>query len=386
MSDNKDLAINKQFITELLNDACFIIDQAQEIAYRQVNEVLIKRNWLLGMRIQYEVLKAQRAEYGKQIVFSLADDLTKRYGKSFTWRNLYNYIDFYKKHDEFFMLDKEASVSPDEILHSLRAKSSDNNASNILHSLRAKSSIRLNWTHYRIILQESSKEARDWYEQEAASEMWSTRTLQRNVSSQYYHRLLQSQNKDAVRAEMKQLTAPLQDKLEYLKNPVVAEFLGFKNNTDYTESDLEQSIIDHLIPFLMEMGKGFTLADRQKRIHTEKEDYYIDLVFYNYNLRCFVLIDLKTTKLRHQDVGQMDMYVRMYDEMMCPQGHNPTIGILLCADTDEDVAHYSVLHDSDQLYAAKYLTYMPTKEELRREIEQQKTFFMLQQKGKKEKE
>ena len=212
--------------------------------------------------------------------------------------------------------------------------------------------------------------------------MWGTRTLQRNVSSQYYHRLLQSQNKEAVHNEMQKLTAPLQDKLEYLKNPVVAEFLGFKNNTDYTESDLEQSIIDHLIPFLMEMGKGFTLADRQKRIHTEKEDYYIDLVFYNYNLRCFVLIDLKTTKLCHQDVGQMDMYVRMYDEMMCPQGHNPTIGILLCADTDEDVAHYSVLNGNDQLYAAKYLTYMPTKEELRREIEQQKEFFLLQNKNK----
>lgn len=211
--------------------------------------------------------------------------------------------------------------------------------------------------------------------------MWSTRTLQRNISSQYYHRLLQSQNKDAVRGEMKQLTAPLQDKLEYLKNPVVAEFLGFKNNTDYTENDLEQSIIDHLIPFLMEMGKGFTLADRQKRIHTEKEDYYIDLVFYNYNLRCFVLVDLKTTKLRHQDVGQMDMYVRMYDEMMLPQGHNPTIGLLLCADTDEDVAHYSVLNGSDQLFAAKYLTYMPTQEELRREIEQQKEFFLLQNKN-----
>ena len=130
----------------------------------------------------------------------------------------------------------------------------------------------------------------------------------------------------------------------------------------------------------MELGKGFTLADRQKRIHTEKEDYYIDLVFYNYNLRCFVLIDLKTTKLCHQDVGQMDMYVRMYDEMMCPQGHNPTIGLLLCADTDEDVAHYSMLNGSDQLYAAKYLTYMPTQEELRREIEQQKEFFRLQNK------
>ena len=290
-------------------------------------------------------------------------------------RNLYNFVDFYQSHPDIFH-----AVSGESTI--VNAVSAQSEVANILQSLTAKSPIRLTWSHYSIILQESSKEARDWYEQEAAREMWGTRTLQRNVSSQYYHRLLQSQNKDAVRGEMKQLTAPLQDKLEYLKNPVVAEFLGFKNNTDYTESDLEQSIIDHLIPFLMEMGKGFTLADRQKRIHTEKEDYYIDLVFYNYNLRCFVLVDLKTTKLRHQDVGQMDMYVKMYDEMMCPQCHNPTIGILLCADTDEDVAHYSVLNGSDQLYAAKYLTYMPTKEELRREIEQQKQFFLMQQDNK----
>ena len=311
-------------------------------------------------------------------------------------RNLYNFVDFYQSHPDIFhavsgeskivnAVSAQSEVA--NILQSLTAKSLSNSSQqpNILQTLTAKSPIRLTWSHYSIILQENSKEARDWYEQEAAREMWGTRTLQRNVSSQYYHRLLQSQNKDAVRGEMKQLTAPLQDKLEYLKNPVVAEFLGFKNNTDYTESDLEQSIIDHLIPFLMEMGKGFTLADRQKRIHTEKEDYYIDLVFYNYNLRCFVLVDLKTTKLRHQDVGQMDMYVKMYDEMMCPQGHNPTIGILLCADTDEDVAHYSVLNGSDQLYAAKYLTYLPTPEELRREIEQQKQFFLMQQdnKGKK---
>lgn len=192
---------------------------------------------------------------------------------------------------------------------------------------------------------------------------------------------MQSQNKEAVHGEMKQLTTSLQDKLEYIKNPVVAEFLGFKNKTEYTESDLEQTIIDHMIPFLMEMGKGFALVDRQKRIHTEKDDYYIDMVFYNYILRCFVLIDLKTTKLCHQDVGQMDMYVRMYDELMCPQGHNPTIGLILCADTDDDVAHYSVMNGSDQLFAAKYLTYMPTREALRREIEQQKEFFRLQQKG-----
>ena len=239
---------------------------------------------------------------------------------------------------------------------------------------------RLSWSHYSIILQESNAEARAWYENEAANEMWSTRTLQRNISSQYYYRLLQSHDKAVVHDEMQKLTKPLQDKLEYLKNPVVAEFLGFKNNTDYTENSLEQSIIDHLIPFLMELGKGFAFVDRQKHIHTEKEDYYIDLVFYNYHLRCFVLIDLKTKKLCYQDVGQMDMYVKMYDELVRPEGHNPTIGLLLCADTDEDVAHYSVLNGNDQLYAAKYLTYMPTQEELRREIEQQKEFYRLQNK------
>lgn len=373
----------------LLQDACVIIDQAKAAAYRQVNETLIKRNWLLGMRIQHEVLKDKRAEYGEQVIANLAENLTEKYGEGFIKRNLHHFVDFYIKHPDFFhavsgktesleIVNAVSSQFPITANNIVNAVSSQSSMAQIFQSLTGKTPIRLSWTHYRIILQENSKEARDWYEQEAAREMWGTRTLQRNVSSQYYHRLLQSQNKDAVRGEMQQLTAPLQDKLEYIKNPVVAEFLGFKNNTDYTESDLEQSIIDHLIPFLMELGKGFTLADRQKRIHTEKEDYYIDLVFYNYNLRCFVLVDLKTTKLRHQDVGQMDMYVRMYDEMMCPQGHNPTIGILLCADTDEDVAHYSVLNGNDQLYAAKYLTYMPTQEELRREIEQQKEFFRLQ--------
>ena len=371
---------------ELFNDACNIIEQAQVVAYRAVNETLIKRNWLLGFRIQHEILKDTRATYGERVIAELAKRLTERYGNGFIKRNLWHFIDFYAKHPDFF----QTISSENEIENAVRSQSAtaENNIvnaassqfsiTNIWQAITAKSPIRLSWTHYRIILQEQNAEARTWYENEAANEMWSTRTLQRNVSSQYYHRMLKSQDKAVVHDEMVKLTTPLQDRLEYLKNPVVAEFLGFKNNTAYTESDLEQRIIDHLIPFLMELGKGFTLADRQKRIHTEKEDYYIDLVFYNYNLRCFVLIDLKTTKLRHQDVGQMYMYVRMYDEMMIPQGHNPTIGLLLCADTDEDVAHYSVLNGSDQLFAAKYLTYMPTQEELRREIEQQKEFFRLQ--------
>ena len=359
-----DNIVKEQQETQLFHDACQIVEQAQETAYRQVNETLIKRNWLLGLRIQHEVLNDKRAEYGEQVVRNLSKNLTDRYGKGFRLANLYHFIAFYNYHpDLFYAVSRKSEEDVENIFYAVSRKSE-----NIVNALHAKSPIHLSWTHYRIILQENNKEARDWYEQEAAREMWGTRTLQRNVSSQYYHRLLQSQNKEAVRSEMKQLTAPLQDKLEYIKNPVVAEFLGFKNRTDYTESDLEQTIIDHLIPFLMEMGKGFALVDRQKRIHTEKDDYYIDMVFYNYNLRSFVLIDLKTTKLRHQDVGQMDMYVRMYDEMMCPQGHNPTIGLILCADTDDDVAHYSVLNGSDQLYAAKYLTYMPSRADLRREI------------------
>ena len=359
----------------LLNDVRAIIEQAQETAYRAVNETLIKRNWLLGMRIQHEVLQDQRAEYGEQVIKTLVKELTKTYGAGFTKTNIYNYINFYQAWPKIFHAMSGTSTD-DETERIFHAASGD--FVDIINLFCPQYPIRLSWTHYRIILQEPNAEARAWYENEAANEMWSTRTLQRNVSSQYYHRLLQSQDKAIVRDEMKMIATPLQDKLEFLKNPVVAEFLGFKNNTNYTESNLEQSIIDHLVPFLMELGKGFAFVDRQKHIHTEKEDYYIDLVFYNYHLRCFVLIDLKTTKLRYQDVGQMDMYVKMYDELVRPEGHNPTIGMLLCADTDEDVAHYSVLNNNDQLFAAKYLTYMPTQEELRREIEQQKTFFQMQ--------
>lgn len=285
MSENGKIIVGRQE-NLLFQDACLIIDQAQKTAYSSVNETLIKRNWLLGLRIQHEVLKEQRAEYGKQVIMKLAEELTGKYGRGFKKSNLYSFVSFYQSHPDFFQ--------------SLTGKSMDLSDVEIFQSLTGKTPIRLSWTHYSIIQQELTAEGRAWYENEAANEMWSTRTLQRNVSSQYYHRLLQSQDKTVVHDEMMKLTKPLQDKLEYLKNPVVAEFLGFKNNTNYSESNLEQSIIDHLIPFLMELGKGFAFVDRQKHIHTEKEDYYIDLVFYNYHLRCFVLIDLKTTKLHYQ--------------------------------------------------------------------------------------
>ena len=369
---------------QLFLDSCSIIEQAQRAAYRSVNETLIKRNWLLGMRIQHEILKERRAEYGEQVIKNLSKELTMKYGDGFSRNNLYRFISFFKSFPDIF----NTAIGETGIVPSVMGQSDKvpspmgfSDGQDIYGQLKSTQPIRLSWTHYSIILQEPNTEARAWYEREATREMWSTRTLQRNVSSQYYHRLLKSQDKALVHDEMERLTKPLQDKLEYLKNPVIAEFLGFKNNTDYTESNLEQSIIDHLIPFLMELGKGFAFVDRQKHIHTEKEDYYIDLVFYNYHLRCFVLIDLKTNKLSYQDVGQMDMYVKMYDDLVRPDGHNPTIGILLCADTDEDVAHYSVLNNNDQLFAAKYLTYMPTQDALRREIAQQKESYRLQHDG-----
>ena len=377
-------------INGLYNDACHIIDYARQAAYKYVNDTLIKRNWLLGLRIEHEILNSKRAEYGEQLIKSLAKVLTDKYGKGFSRNNIYRYIAFYKSHTKLFRLcettvDHPASKQFNKIVPTVTGQSDiiptvmgQTTTVDLITMIEPTIPLRLSWSHYGIILQEQNPEARAWYETEAANEMWSTRTLQRNISSQYYYRLLQSQNKDAVRNEMHSLTAPLQDKLEYLKNPIIAEFLGFDRNPDYSESILEKSILNHLSQFLMEMGKGFAFVDRQKHIHTEKQDYYIDLVFYNYKLKCFVLIDLKTSKLTYQDVGQMDMYVKMFDDLHRAADDNPTIGLLLCADTDEDVAHYSVLNGNEQLFAAKYLTYLPTQEELRREIEQQKEFFRLQ--------
>lgn len=237
----------------------------------------------------------------------------------------------------------------------------------------------LSWSHYLILLQVCDENARKWYEKEALSESWSVRTLQRNVSTQYYYRILKSQKKDLVRKEMLQKADDSsEDKnLEFIKSPAILEFLNLPEG-NYIEKDLEDCLIQNMKKFLMELGKGYAFATSQKRIHTEKEDYFIDLVFYNYILKCFVLIDLKIGKLTHQDVGQMDMYVQMYDEMEKQKDDNPTIGILLCSNTDDCVAKYSRLNSNNQLFAAKYKTYLPTEQELKNEIERQRTFFNLQ--------
>ena len=356
----------------IVNDACEIIDSAQNIAYRTVNSTLVIRNWLLGKRICEEDLKGEkRAEYGNKLISLLADELTKKYGKGFTRRTLYNYIQFYKLFPQIVRSLTTQSTSITSVSSNRHDSTNSNNIKPITHSL-------LSWTHYEKLLQVDDENARSWYEKEAYEQTWSVRTLQRNISSQYYYRMLKTQDKTGVENEMKELTSPYQDKLEFIKNPAIAEFLGMQENTSYYESDLEQSIINNLQKFLMELGKGYAFVARQQHIHTEKEDYYIDLVFYNYILKCFVLIDLKTTKITHQDVGQMDMYIRMYDELKKREDDNPTLGIVLCADTDEDIAKYSILHGNEQLFASKYKLYLPSEEELRAEIKTQKEFYMLQ--------
>lgn len=350
MKTNEITRADSSASVNILDDIQTIVETARANAYTAVNVALVQRNWLIGKRIAEEELKGEnRAEYGEEIIKSLSVSLTEIYGKGFTKSNLYQFVQFYK----FFP--------------------------NIFHSLSGKS-VLLTWTHYRTILRVTNEQARNWYLKEASEQQWSVRTLDRNISSQYYERLLLSQNMKPVEDEMKALTSEFQhDKLEFIKNPVVAEFLGLSSNVDFTETQLESAIISNMQKFLMELGKGYAFVARQQHIRTEDNDYFIDLVFYNYILKCFVLIDLKTTKISYQDVGQMDMYLQIYDQLKRSEGDNPTIGIILCSETDSDVARFSTLAKNDQLYAAKYKLYLPTEEELRAEIERQKLFFKQQQ-------
>ncbi len=333
----------------LVRDIKRILMEARTGAYAAINSAMIDAYWLIGKRIVEEEQNGNlRAEYGMQLLKQVSEQLTAELGSGYGFRNVFYFRQFY-------------SYFPDwQILHA-----------------RVQN---LTWTHIRALLRVSDSDARNWYALEAAKEMWSTRTLDRNISTQYYYRLAQAPDKGIVEKEMKTLTSNSQvsEVSTFIKSPVVTEFLGLSKDLSFSESDLESAILVHIEQFLMEMGKGYAFVERQQHIVTDTEDYYIDLVFYNYLMKCFVLIDLKTTKITHQDVGQMDMYVRMYDELKRPEGDNPTIGILLCSETSEDIARYSILHDSTQLFASKYLTYLPTKEQLKAEIDRQKEIFYLQ--------
>lgn len=333
-------------LDNLTSDVRGIIEYGRKQAYDAVGQATIFTFWNIGKRIvEEEQHGGMRAAYGSKLIQNLADTIVPTYGKTYSKRNL----DYYRK---FHLLFPELEIVNTRV-----------------HNLE--------WSHFRRVLSVVNPEARLWYLENASKNMWSVRELDRNISTQYFERRLAAQ----LPADMSDLNTESQNEpLEYIKNPVVAEFMGFHKDKVYSESDLEQALINNLEKFILELGRGFAFVERQQHIVTETADFYIDLVFYNFKMKRFVIFELKTHRLTHQDIGQLDMYVRMYDDLIKTPEDNPTIGVLLCTDTDNTIARYSVLHDSDQIYAAKYMTYMPTEEELRQEIEQQKQFFLEQNK------
>ena len=372
----KSNSIEKQVPSEetrFVEDIKQIVVTAKTQAYRAVNLIQVASNWLLGWRIvEQEQQGKARAEYGAYIIKLASEVLTAEFGKGYSETNLRNFRKFYLIFSNLSIQQTMPAELNTMIQQTLSAKSQKGQTL----------SARLSWSHYERLMRIDDEKARNWYLKEAVEQSWDVRTLNRNINSQYYYRLLQTPDnlKQEVVDEMKTLTADYQkDKYAFIKNPVIAEFLGLSQNTAFSETKLETAIIDHLQKFIMEMGKGYAFVGRQQLIRTDLKDYYIDLVFYNYILKCFLLIDLKTNEITHQDIGQMDMYIRMYDELKCTEGDNPTIGLLLCAETSKDLARYSILKDNQQLFAAKYLTYLPDKEQLLLEIERQKEIFAMQQ-------
>lgn len=362
----------------LVNDLRSIVSKARSKAFAAVNYSLVERNWRIGQRIvEQEQNGASRAEYGKHVIEVASAALTEEFGKGFSYTNIANYKRFYltfsdlqilQTLSEEFKKQKHQTLSDESSLLPQKGQTPP-----------AQFELRLlPWSHYERLIRVEDKKAREWYAKEAFEQGWSFRTLNRNINTLYYERLLMSKKKQPVVNEMQDKTkAYQQDKLEYIKSPVVLEFLGLPEDTSLAESKLETAIINNLEKFLMEMGKGYALVARQQHIRTEENDYYIDLVFYNYLIKSFILVDLKVNRITYQDVGQMDMYLQMYDKMKKGPDDNPTIGIILCTETDSDVARYSTLAKNDQMFAAKYKLYLPDKEDLRREIERQKELYQM---------
>ncbi|MDD2223898.1 MAG: PDDEXK nuclease domain-containing protein [Pseudomonas sp.] len=331
-------------LNALVEPIAQIIEQARGQVRQAVNSAMVHSYWHIGeMIVEHEQQGASRAEYGTQQLQVLSTQLTERLGKGFDVRNLRNMRAFYQ-------------------------------AFPIWNALRTE----LSWTHYRSLLRVDNSSARQWYLQEAISQNWSARALDRQISKLYYERLLASQDKALVEAEAKAHTEPLAESVkDYLRDPYILDFLNLQDKT-YQESELEQAIISNIQQFLLELGKGFAFVERQQRIRFADEDFYIDLVFYNFKLKCFLLVDLKLGRLKHQDIGQMDTYVRLYDEQHKGSDDNPTIGLVLCSEKSEAVVKYSVLSEQKQLFSAKYLPYLPTEEQLKHELERERANAMAQ--------
>lgn len=365
-----------------------ILAQARHKAYVAVNSAMVEAYWLIGKRIvEEEQNGADRAAYGQEMLKKLSAELQKDFGRGFSETNLKNFRKFYLTFPNL-----EIGQTPSDLLNnpnSAEALSILDTPEEIGQTPSDQSTkltqlnvfAKLSWSHIERLIRVENETARNYYLIEAAEQNWSVRTLDRNISTLYFHRLISSQKKAEVQHEMEEKTAAYKQRADdFIKNPAVLEFLNLPSNKAYTEKQLEQSLIDNLQQFLLELGKGFSFVARQKHIRTETSDFFIDLVFYNYLLKCFVIVELKTHKLTHQDIGQLDMYVRMFDELERQTNDNPTIGILLCTETDSTIAKYSVLKESQQLFANKYLPYLPTEAELAAEIERER-YIIKQQMG-----
>ena len=327
-----DIVKKDEFYTSIRE----ILQTARDTVYKKVNFVMVEAYWNIGKQIvQEEQSGENRAKYGSNLIKNLSKQLTKDFGKGFSQRNIRNMRQFY-----------------------------------ISFPIWQTVSAKLTWSHYILLLKLNNNEAREWYINETASSNWSVRALERQIGTHYYERILASKETESVKLEAKEKTRDLQlTPKDIIKDPYVLEFLDLKDNKSFRESELESALIEKIQDFLLELGRGFAFVARQKRIKTELSDFYIDLVFYNYILKCFVIIDLKKGKLTHQDIGQMDMYVNMFDDLEKAEEDNPTIGIILCADKDNTVVKYSSINDRDNLFVSKYQVYLPTEEELKAEIE-----------------
>jgi len=312
-----------------------IIESAREKSYRVVNSYLLESYWNIGkLIVEHEQKGSSRATYGESVLKNLSRQLTEEFGKGFDFTNLTNMRKFYM-------------------------------AFPILDAVRQE----LSWTHYRIISRLESEEKRNYYIQQSVENGWNSRELERKIHTLWFERRIQEPTK--------QLLPKAPSVISTLKDPYIFEFLGMTPNEKVSEKSIETALINHLQKFLLELGKGFAFVARQQHITTDTSDFYIDLVFYNYYLKCFVLVDLKAGKLTHQDIGQMDMYLRMYEDLKRTPDDNPTIGIILCAEKDEAVVKYSILAENKKMFASKYLMYLPKEEELKQLIEQDRQLFEL---------
>lgn len=327
---NKLLYLDEQFYSDIQS----LMSNARKHVLTITNSTMVKTYWMIGKMIVEKQGGEKRAEYGKGLIKELSKRMTEDYGKGFTVSNL--------KYMKQFYLTFQKS-----------------------HAVRGE----LTWTHYRLLLKLENEKARDFYIEEAIAGQWSTRQLERQINSYYYERMLLSSDKDGLKEDTNCLEAPVSAE-DIVKDTYVLEFLGFDDYTKLQESDLEQGIIDHLQKFLLELGNGFCFVARQKRIILEDDSFYIDLVFYNIPLRCYVLIELKTHKLTHQDIGQMQMYVNYYQRQLMNEGDNPPIGIILCRDKNKSVVRYTLPEDNKSIYASKYSLYLPTEEQFRKVIEE----------------